>query len=287
MVKITRKRADILDRPVDMVQGTFFAYLDAAREAYPHFTFVRTAPAAAWVFADPDDLYAVAKITYADERLRRRGKTVNTYNVFSRTIKNTTIRPENDEHHLRKSSALDKALKDLGRYVKPLTLPELVNLTSDEVNTALQGFFGPLVALRDRKRREIGIVPGTPAARYVLSMGRGARDTVPPDMASVFEFVEAHDMVEQFDLASRDVRAVVFSKTGVFVAASHIYVRYDGVPSLSIGRGFAGGEYEIYDPADVPQVIQDRVNVLNITEGMEFIPNVGVKHSDKVFYVVI
>lgn len=286
-VQITRKRADIPDRHVDMAHVSFLAYLNAAREAYPHFTFIRTGPSIAWVIASPDDLYAVAKITYDDVRIRGGDGLVKTYNVFSRTIENKAVRTDREERYLRKSTAMDKAIKDIGRYVKPLTNRELVALASVDVNDALHAFFGKIVALRDRKRREIGVVPGTPAAQYILRLGREKMDTLPPELAAVAEFVEAHDMVEQFDLSARDVRAVVLSNNGAFVLPRPIYTRYDGIPALMTTSGSFKNDYQIYDLADVPQVIQDRVNVLNITGGMEFIPDVGVKHSDKVFYVVI
>lgn len=268
-------------------ESEFLSFLSEARRAYPQFTFIRTGPTAAWILTDPDDLYAVAKITYEDARVKSSGPTVRTYNLYSRTITNMAVRDDRDEFNLRKSKTPDRTLRDIGTYVKPLTARELVSLTTDAVNDKLQAFYSPLVANRDRLRREIGVLKDTPACRYLLSMGRAQMGTLPPDMASVAAFVEAHEEIERFNLTKRAVRAVVSMKTVVHVIERSVYTRYDGAPSLLSGARVRDDASEIYVPGDVPQIIQDRVNVLNITEGMEFIPEVGIKHSDRVFYVVI
>ena len=42
-----------------------------------------------------------------------------------------------------------------------------------------------------------------------------------------------------------------------------------------------------YGLNDLPEIYRGRIDALNITEPMEFIPGVGIKHSDRIFYVVI
>lgn len=300
MVSITLKAAELRRRlyPEDSYAGNngaiFTEFLKDVRKAYPHLTFWRTGSGEAWIMTHKNDLYGVAKISYDDVRVKRPASSWSTpsrdhmtFNLYSRTIVNPNVRDDRDEHHMKRTTSGSKLLPFIGGYVKALTAPELVRLTMPDVSHVIHEFYSPIVRRRDMCRRTAGLVPDSPVERYILSVSRAQAGTLPAELKPVLDYIEVSDELFSLNIRSREVRAVVFGPSEVRVMVIATRYRYDGVPDLAYITPTENAEYTIYGYDEVPQVIKDRVNVLNITEPLEFIPNVGVKHSDKVFYVVI
>lgn len=300
MVGITLKTTEIRRRlyPEDSYAGQnaviFTEFLKDVRRAYPHLTFYRTGSGEAWILTHKDDLYGVAKISYDDVRLKRRTSSWKTppsdqmtFNLYSRTIVNPNVRDDRDEHHMKRTATGAKLLPVIGQYVKALTAPELIRLTMPDVSHVIHEFYSPIVRRRDMCRRTAGLVPDSPVERYILSVSRAQTGTLPTELKPVLDYIEVSDELSSINIRSREVRAVVFGPNEVRVMVVATRYRYDGVPDFAYATRIEDDEYTIYGYDEVPQVIKDRVNVLNIGEPLEFIPNVGVKHNDTVFYVVI
>ena len=293
MVNIVAKQSYIRERlyPEGNYHGdngaVFTSFLSSARKAYPHLTFYRVSSLSAWIMFNKDDLYGVAKITYEDARIRRSSKPQNTFNLYSRTICNPRVNDSREEYHLKKSSDSNNIIVAIGRYVKPLSPQELVNLSGSDVSSTLYEFFNPLVRNLRRLRQNIGLVEGSPADRFMLNMGRSGAVALPPELQLVTEYLESIDSYDAMNIHKREVHAVIIANDAVRVIAVPTRYRYDGVPDVVTFDDPSKYEYTIYGHNEVPELYRNRINVLNITERMEFIPGVGIKHSDKVFYVVI
>ena len=292
MVNIVAKQLHIRERlyPEDSYAGqngaVFTSFLSSARKAYPHLTFYRISSISAWIMFNKDDLYGVAKITYEDTRIRLTGKARDTFNLYSRTICNPRVNDTRDQYHLKSSSDSNNIIVAIGKYVKPLSPQELVNLSGSDVSSTLYEFFNPLVRNLRRLRQNIGLVEGSPAERFMLNMGR-SDTTLPPELQLVTEYLESIDSYDAMNIHKREVHAVIIANDAVRVIAVPTRYRYDGVPDVVTFDDPSKYEYTIYGHNEVPELYRNRINVLNITERMEFIPGVGIKHSDKVFYVVI
>jgi len=272
----------------------FSLFLDQVKARYPHLKAYRSRVTEAWLAFGDEDLFAVAKLTYEDSRIRVPPKTWGdttdhrTFNLFSRTIENFKIKRDKEEHHLKKSKSDAVILDAIGRYTKPLTTHELVLLTSSEVSTPIYEFYGPVVRQRDALRRTVGVISGSPAERYLMQVARNNKEDLSAELADVTRFVSMCDELEALDLHKREVKAVHIDGDTVRVVDVPTRHRYDGVPDLHpVGVRSDEMHYAIYSVKDVPDIIRDRVNALNILGRLEFVPNVGIKHSDKVFYVVI
>jgi hypothetical protein len=292
MVNIVAKQLHIRERlyPEDSYAGqngaVFTSFLSSARKAYPHLTFYRISSISAWIMFNKDDLYGVAKITYEDARIRLTGKARDTFNLYSRTICNPRVNDTRDQYHLKSSFDSNNILVAIGKYVKPLSPQELVNLSGSDVSSTLYEFFNPLVRNLRRLRQNIGLIEGSPAERFMLNMGR-SDTTLPPELQPVTEYLESIDSYNAMNIHKREVHAVIIANDAVRVVAVPTRYRYDGVPDVVTFDDPSKYEYTIYGHSEVPELYRNRINVLNITERMEFIPGVGIKHSDKVFYVVI
>jgi hypothetical protein len=292
MVNIVAKQSYIRERlyPEGNYSGdngaVFTSFLSSARKAYPHLTFYRTSSISAWIMFNKDDLYGVAKITYEDARIRLTGKARDTFNLYSRTICNPRVHDTRDQYHLKSSSDSNNIIVAIGKYVKPLSPQELVNLSGSDVSSTLYEFFYPLVQNLRRLRQNIGLIEGSPAERFMLNMGR-SDTTLPPELQPVTEYLESIDSYDAMNIHKREVHAVIIANDAVRVIAVPTRYRYDGVPDVVTFDDPSKYEYTIYGHSEVPELYRNRINVLNITERMEFIPGVGIKHSDKVFYVVI
>ena len=292
MVNIVAKQLHIRERlyPEGNYAGqngaVFTSFLSSARKAYPHLTFYRISSISAWIMFNKDVLYGVAKITYEDARIRLTGKARDTFNLYSRTICNPRVHDTRDQYHLKSSSDSNNIIVAIGKYVKPLSPQELVNLSGSDVSSTLYEFFNPLVRNLRRLRQNIGLVEGSPAERFMLNMGR-SDTTLPPELQLVTEYLESIDSYDAMNIHKREVHAVIIANDAVRVIAVPTRYRYDGVPDVVTFDDPSKYEYTIYGHSEVPELYRNRINVLNITERMEFIPGVGIKHSDKVFYVVI
>ena len=292
MVNIVAKQSYIRERlyPEGNYHGdngaVFTSFLSSARKAYPHLTFYRVSSLSAWIMFNKDDLYGVAKITYEDARIRLTGKARDTFNLYSRTICNPRVHDTRDQYHLKSSSDSNNIIVAIGKYVKPLSPQELVNLSGSDVSSTLYEFFNPLVRNLRRLRQNIGLIEGSPAERFMLNMGR-SDTTLPPELQLVTEYLESIDSYDAMNIHKREVHAVIIANDAVRVVAVPTRYRYDGVPDVVTFDDPSKYEYTIYGHNEVPELYRNRINVLNITERMEFIPGVGIKHSDKVFYVVI
>lgn len=279
------------DRYPDRVTAEFTAFLSDAKAMYPNLIFRRSSPLAAWIQFKPSDPYAVAKISYEDVRLRRARDSADvlTYNLYSRTFYNSAVSSDRIEHHMKKSKSPQAILKDIGTYTKALTTHELVRLTADDVATSIYEFFGPMIRKKKLLSNKIGVLSNSAAEQYVLNMARSDKSTLPPTLSDVGDFADVHSELELFNLNARRVCAVCADEPLIRVLTVPTRLTYEGAPALAADRLDITdpSAVEVYCPSQLPSVIADRLNALRIVENMEFVPNVGIKHSDTVFYVVI
>jgi hypothetical protein len=103
------------------------------------------------------------------------------------------------------------------------------------------------------------------------------------------EFLELHRGVETLGIKNKIIKAVFFDSRGAHVFDVGMRTAYDGVPTVFMASAQLTDQSSRYAVQwnELDPTIKGRVEVLNIMEPMEFVPNVGLKHSDRLFYVVI
>lgn len=263
----------------------FTEVLSAARAAYPNLGFYRVDSRSAWIYFDDSDLYAVAMISYADARQRiprTNSAPKYTYNVWSRVIE----RPSN----LKRCNTLETMLRTIGTEVKALRPVQSVYMATDDfVSNAVKAAFIPTIRDLNRARRDLGFTPGS-ALEDALMSGALAYPLAKPDMAALLEeFVGLRKKADELDIRNKTVKAILFDRRGVYVFNIATRYTYDGTPDVFMSAQLRDQQASVepIPPEEVDPVLRGRVEVLNIMEPLEFVPNVGVKCTDRLFYVVI
>jgi hypothetical protein len=265
--------------------STFTEALNAAKAAYPNLRFYRVDSRTAWIYFDDSDLYAVAMISYGDARLRiprNNAAPKYTYNVSSRMIE----LPNN----IKRCKTLEAMLCAIGTEVRALRPVQTVFMATEEsVSPAVRAVFAPLVRDLIRKRRELGVTPGGAVEAALAAGTANLQSAAPSTVQLVTEFLELHREVQALDVKNKTVKAVFFDRRGVYVFDVATRYTYDGTPDVFMSSQLRDQQVSVEPvPLDaVDPVIRGRMEVLNIVEPLEFVPNVGLKHSDRLFYVVV
>lgn len=263
----------------------FTEVLDEIMKAYPNLRFYRHDGRAAWIYFDESDLYAVALISYSDARLRipnAHRKEKLTYNLSSRMIE----LPENT----RRCNTKEALIRAVGTKVKALTPAQAVYMaTNNDAPDAIRKAFGSKLQKLNGKRRELGFIEGS-AFEDCLVKGLIDFQRAPQTTATLAaEFLELHRELETLGIKNKIIKAVFFDFRGAHVFDVGMRTSYDGVPTVFMASAQLTDQNSRYAVQwnELDPTIKGRVDVLNIMEPMEFVHNVGLKHSDRLFYVVI
>lgn len=269
--------------------STFTEVLSAAKAAYPNLGFYRIDSRSAWIYFDDNDLYAVARVSYADARQRvprNNSSPKYTYNLESRMIET----PSN----LKRCNTLKTLLRVIGTEVKALRPVQTVYMvTEDFVSNAVKAVFTPKIREINRLRRELGFVPsnaGPSAIEDALLTGNLVyHSAAPKTIQLINEFLDLYGEAQALDIRNKTVKAVFSDWRGAHVFDVATRYTYDGTPDVFMSAQLRDQQASVQPiPLDaVDPAIRGRMEVLNIMEPLEFVPNVGVKCTDRLFYVVI
>jgi hypothetical protein len=193
-------------------------------------------------------------------------------------------------NNIKRRKTLEAMLCAIGTEVRALRPVQTVFMaTEDFVSPAVKAVFAPLLRDLIRKRRELGFTPGS-AVETALEAGTISLKSAAPIMVQlVTEFLELHREVQALDVRNKTVKAVFFDCRGVYVFDVGTRYTYDGTPDVFMSSQLRDQQVSVEPmPLDnVDPIIRGRTDVLNIMEPLEFVPNVGLKHSDRLFYVVV
>jgi hypothetical protein len=82
-----------------------------------------------WAYFPGDD-YCIMRLGYADYSVR--SGSGNKYAVYSRHIKNEKFKTDRDHYYMVMTDALDRAVKNALKYMRPYTTPEVAHMSLNE-----------------------------------------------------------------------------------------------------------------------------------------------------------
>jgi hypothetical protein len=135
-------------REVDgvMVTTELANLCDRVRAMHRHIKFaMANRPATLWVdgFSIPTELwayfpgdqYCVMRLSYADFAVNG---TANKYAVYSRHIHNEKYRSDRDQHHMVMSDTLERAVKNVNKYMRPYSPTDIARMSFSDFEHSLQ-----------------------------------------------------------------------------------------------------------------------------------------------------
>lgn len=234
----------------------------------------------AWVYM-PDDHYAMGAVGYGN--FSRNGRGGHTYAVRSRNIANGKYSDGSDQHRMLMSSNSSVAVKNAKKYLRRLSPQELVSQSHEYLREAIgvmrsnarQVLMEKEVKLFGTnlpRRKDAAVIA---ELKHLVMSGHAFLD------ASLSE-----RLTEYFALyAENDDTQQPYSMLFVAVSRSGDKQRFDIVPVDNAENHWpkVGEPETFYD--DVPEHVLGRLAVLSMVEIGTFVPGVGFKHTEGLFYV--
>ena len=234
----------------------------------------------AWVYM-PDDHYAMGAVGYGN--FNRNGRGGSTYAVRSRNIDNGKYSDGSEQHRMLMSSNSSVAVKNAKKFLRRLSPQELANQSHEYLREAIgQMRSTARQVLMEREAKLFGSnlnwrkeAPVLAELKHLVMSGHTFLD------ASMSE-----RLTEYFAL-SAEINDTQQPCDMLFVAVSRSgnKQRFDTVPIDNAENHWPRvGETEtFYD--DVPEHVLGRLAVLSMVENGTFVPGVGLKHTEGLFYV--
>lgn len=235
-----------------------------SREYYPNYIrFVDSRfPTTAW---NKDRCLALLDVNSYDTKARR------IYRIAGRLVRNEKYAQYNDEYYAKTTTDPKKLLKMLRDYVKPLTALEIMDKTSGSVEH-------DLYLWKDSPKDQFrGIV----------------RDLRDADIAEEIMYLQSVGV--QF--RSDKFRRVVSEGLGLYEEAKrreqarystvHVFLQPDEsvVVSSAAGTSLPAGSWTFQTMEEAPQWVQHQVAMLRMCEAGGYIPEVGRKVTDVLYWV--
>ena len=234
----------------------------------------------AWVYM-PEDHIAMGAIGIW--QFSQNGRGSSAYAVHSRTITNGKYHRGSKQHRMMMSGNRSVAVKNAKKFLRRLSPHELVTQTSKHVRDAIgqmrikarevvtqkeATLFG--TNLHGRKN-----APILAELKHLVDMGHTFLDaSIADQLREYFVFAAENDEVH-----------MPYPMLFVSITQSGGKQRFDAVPIKDAASLWPDlGEPEtFYD--DVPEHVLGRLAVLSMVEIGTFVPGVGLKHTEGLFYV--
>lgn len=234
-----------------------------------------------WVYM-PDDHVAMGAIGYGNFTDKLRG--AHTYTVLSRKITNGKYNSGRDQHHMAMSTSMVVATKNAKKYLRRHSPAELVKLTSRYAREAVSTMRSNLRAAVGKAEGELfgGSLPN----RKQVSMLAELKHLLLSDHAFLDPTIPAK-LTEYFGLLDEDQNSQGgHNMNFVAISVAHGRQRFDVVPVDKIDYHWptVGELQSFYE--DMPEDILGRVAVLSMVEDGTYVPGVGFRHTEGMFYVV-
>ena len=226
--------------------------------------------------------FDLGRINYKDNTVVK-GVKASTYGVYSRKIQNDKYGGHRTQHNMIMSSDINKAVKNISKYVVPYTAKELA-----------QAFYDPMMRNVSKVLRDVEIV-----ARDHVSDLRGDWQSILTEMTALKaqgvqfvtpKFRELSEKAEEVfgaykAEAERKVNAVFvrFHKIGeetyVTLQEAHNIRNHDWDAKLNEATPTA------IPVSDLPEDIVGSVSVLNILNNEQYVAGIGMKLDNNHFWI--
>ena len=231
-----------------------------------------------WVYM-PEDHVAMGAIGYGN--FSNNGRGASTYAVASRTIANRKYGNGTEQYCTVKSVSIGVSVKSAKKYLRKHSPKELVERTKESIREAVNKIRNNVVSVVNKS--EVDLFGGTlrrnapmlAEIRYLLNSGHKFLDpTVPAKLTEYFAL-----LTEEQNTQGR------VNMDFVAVSVAHGKQRFDVVPVDKVDYHWPtiGEPQSFYD--DVPEDIIGRLAVLSMVEDGAYVPGVGLRHTEGMFYV--
>ena len=265
----------------------FKEFLDKVRVEIPYLNIIRTGGTSAYFYYE-DDAVTAGYVTFGD--MRRTIKTVlkPLYHVVSHTIKNPKYADHNDLHHSKSSANPDKAITLLKTHMRRPSLEHVVAVTKD--------IFCEPARIGDQVRSKsladalnaLGVRSSETPAFYALEQLRGLALLPQDTQATLDKAVNLKAEIAASSLANLNVVAVQLRGMGEDVTA-----QYGKMTPTALSYWYGAMDNPFHDGkymsavSDLPEEIANRMAVLSIVDDSQYVPEVGVRIGERLFYVVL
>ena len=265
----------------------FKAFLDKVQVELPYLKTIRTGSTSAYFYYE-DDAVTAGYVVFGDMRRAIRTTSKPLYHVVSHTIKNPKYADHNDLHHSKSSANPDKAITLLKKHMRRPSLEHVVAVTKNIFcEPARNGDQARSKSLADTLNA-LGVRSSETPAFDALEQLRGLALLPQDTQATLDKAVNLKAEIAASSLANLNVVAVQLRGMGEDTTAQYGKM----VPTaLSYWYGamdnpFHDGKY-MSAVSDLPEEIANRMAVLNIVDDGQYVPEVGVRIGERLFYVVL
>jgi hypothetical protein len=234
----------------------------------------------AWVYM-PEEHIAMGAVGFGN--LNQNGRGASTYAVHARNIVNGKYSSGSRQHNMLMSSNLSVAVKNAKKFLRRLSPTELVQHTHSHVRDAINymrttarevimkeelRLFGSNLHARDK-------APILKEIRHLVDAGHKFLDiSMSEQLSKYFSLCDEHKESQR-----------PYDMLFVSITQSGGKQRFDVVPVEQAENHWPrmGDPQTLYD--DVPEYLLGRLAVLSMVDVGTFVPGVGFKHTEGLFYV--
>lgn len=238
-------------------------------------------------FVYMDDFpFDLGRIGYGDNAVSSGGKTGDTYHMYSRKVNNAKFATHRNQHHMKMTTDVDKAIKNASKYLLPYTHHELAKAYYEQMHNSVS----QVLAKTETKLSHItSPIRSSSSLAILLEMEslleQGITFVTP-------EFKELASQVTEAMTAYKEQKARKVSAYFVRLkpVGDETYADIQEVFSIRDNRwnermltnGALSASYPINE---LPQDVAGQISVLSILEDDGYVSNVGMKIDERTFWV--
>jgi Holliday junction resolvase-like predicted endonuclease len=225
--------------------------------------------------------YALGQVGFRDYSINKTWDvSKRSYGVYSRRINNEKYAARNDQYYMVMATTVDKAVKNIERYVTPFTNKELASCFYEKIHEKL-------LSIADHSADQLGqVVRGLHNRNVLINELRnlkrqGVTFITPEFMDAAGKIDEVVAQVEEEQARNTSAIFVRFKTVGNDTYADLL----ECVNVKAQGRPRIGELVATYSLAELPEYITSAVAVLQILENKQYAQRVGMKITDTIYWV--
>lgn len=227
------------------------------------------------------DLVSCGIVTFDDLRRRATDAHKPAFHVFSERIMNPRFSPNSDRYNSRAAADIRKARTLVDQYIQPLPLDKLFRLTKNHFMDAMREAESELkAALRSAERPFTAYSsPNDTMVQLLLDVTSSPMLDTFTDAPRLREWRAAYDAYNQPEYQQGRVWFV--HKRPLGYVAVELAISDKGRSYPSVARV---GEPQFFPEIELPDVLQQRINVMQMLDVEQYVPGVGMRLSSNVWY---
>lgn len=267
----------------------FAEFCEGVRTAARGYNYCYTAPYEAWVYRE-GDTFCMGYINRRD--MTDTGSADATFNVFSLNIRNNKYSYGSREH-MASSVNLSKSVKNATKYLRPLSMKQVVELTQSAVKDKARDIVND--AENKVKTATSDLRDGL-FSTYGRSMGTNRLQRELEHLCnSGYEFVDV-ELGENLRTAFANLSELEQSRE----TNSHVYTIVDAFKNPAGDWRYRVAEnvelqwyapeihpdsMKMYTQEDIPEDIQRKVSVLSMVQDDQYVEGVGYRAAPTLYYI--